>query len=244
VRIAYENYIDSATMTVLPSADANYPLSNIQDQRLSTIWKATSITAQTIFIDLGSAKAVNTCALMAHTVSTASTVIISGGASSTADTVSTSVSYNSGIMLKFATMGTYRYWKLSLTSNSVLLQAGRLWLGNYITIDPSSLLNFQIIKHRSDNVFHNNTRQKYASPGNKWREFQLSFPPTDETMLKTISTMFDYSRNCNSLIFCNFDTDRSYQIVEPCYCSISGDLQFKQSDRSKFDWSLSLEEEL
>lgn len=243
MRIAYENLADGATITA-SSSDSSHPVSNLQDERLSTLWASTAVTAQSIYIDMGSAVSVNTVALMGHNISSSATVTIYAGATTAVSALSSAITYNDGMMLLFSGGNTYRYWKLSISGNDAAPQAGRLWLGNYITIDPSSLLDFTVTKLRSDNVAHNASRGKYASEGVGWRRFSLDFPPTGGAMLASIEAMYDHSRNHGAMIFCNFDTIRDYHIVEPCYVSLSGDMAFKHAVGESFTYTLTMEEEL
>ena len=137
----------------------------------------------------------------------------------------------------------YKYWRFTFGAQGDL-EIGRLWLGEYLTIDPSSLLDFKVAKKRSDNVIHGKNRQKWASIGVGWREFNITFPPTEEAMIYELSKMYDEVGNHSSFIFCNFDQIRSYQLVEPCYVSFNGAIGFDHTDRMKFAYSLNMEEEM
>ncbi len=116
-------------------------------------------------------------------------------------------------------------------------------MGTRIAIDPSSLYNFSVSKRRSDTVTHGRDRQKYATEGVGWRRFSLSFPKTGGSALTNVLTMYDTVGNHSSMIFSNFDTTRSYEIVEPCYCSIVGGLTFAHARAQKYTWNLELEED-
>jgi hypothetical protein len=249
MRIAYHNEIDAlatSSLTALTS-DANYPISNVQDQRLKTVWHSTSDSAQTVIINMGSAVPITTAAVMGHNLTASALTTIAGGTSASVFTTAQTITYNSDMMLKFFTAAkTFQYWKFSInnpTNPDTYLSIGRLWLGTYITVDPSALTDFTVSKLRSDNVRYGRSRQKFASIGVGWRKFELSFPKTGGTMLTAIQTMYDTVGKHSSLIFCNFDTDVSYPIVYPCYCSIQEDLEFNHQGRMKFDYSLVLEED-
>jgi len=249
MRIAYHNEIDAlaaSSLTALTS-DANYPIANVQDQRLTIVWHSTSDSAQTVIIDLGAPATVNTVAIMGHNIgAAASTLTVAGGTTSTTFATAITLTWNADMILKFFTGQSKRYWKFTIddkTNPDTYLSIGRLWLGTYITVDPSALNDFTVSKLRSDNVAYGRSRQKFASKGVGWRKFELSFPKTGGTMLTAIQTMYDTVGKHSSLIFCNFDTDVSYPIVYPCYCSIQEDLEFNHRGRMKFDYSLVLEED-
>ena len=156
------------------------------------------------------------------------------------------ITYDAGISLKFFTSIAKRYWMLDIVeqaSTGSYIEMGRVWLGTYITVDPSSLVDFRITKKRSDIVIYGKHRQKWADPGYGWRRFELSFPETDASMLTQIETMYDTVGNHSSLIFCNFDTDRSWSLVTPCYASIEGDLSFVGRGSNRARWTMTLEED-
>ena len=60
MRITHVNLVDAVTYITPSSADADYPITNIQDQRLSTKWKSDTASTQTVIIDLGSAQDITT----------------------------------------------------------------------------------------------------------------------------------------------------------------------------------------
>jgi len=120
---------------------------------------------------------------------------------------------------------------------------GRLWIGNYLTISPSSLLNFKVDLKQNDTVVFSKSGQKFATPGITWREFSLSFPVSESSMISSIKTMFESVGNHNSVIFCNFDSiSDDYPIVSPCYCSLDGDIGFTHNESQKYSYSLKLRE--
>jgi len=123
------------------------------------------------------------------------------------------------------------------------IEIGRLWLGEYLDIDPTSLDSFSVKKKRSDRVIYGRNRQKWADEGVGWREFSLDFPPSNSTMVTAIQTMYDAVGNHSSIVFCNFDSIRDYEIVEPVYCSIVGELEFRHKGRQRYEYSLTLEED-
>ena len=247
MRIAYENYIDSTTTLTALTAVAGLPIENVQEQRLSVVYKTTAVTSQSVIINFGSAKSINTAAILGHNFTSSVTVTVSANSSdSWPGATSQTITYNSDIMLKFFTTETYQYWKFSIddpTNTAGFLSIGRLWLGQYIDFSPASNLDFTVTKNRSDIVTHGRHRQKFSSIGSMWRTINLSFPLTEEAMIVKLNTMFNYTGNHSSLIFCNFDTIRNNILVEPLYCSVNGNLDFNHQNRQKYTYTLKLEEE-
>ena len=274
MRIAYNNFSDRNTILSSSTAITNYPVTNLQDNRLSQTYRTATLTNAYIIVDLGTYSTVATViALINHNLTSSAVVTIDyNSINSFPGVTSQTVTYNSNMILKFynttdighllteagdnlttetgdylTTDYQYRYAKVSITDSANpdgYIELGRLWIGDYLTVDPSSLLDFKVTKKRSDYVQYGRNRQKWASPGVGWRKFELNFPPTEETLISELATMYDTIGNYKSLIFCNFDTIRDYVLVEPCYCGINGDFTFNHTERMKFIYSLNLEEDL
>jgi hypothetical protein len=136
----------------------------------------------------------------------------------------------------------YVFAKVSIT-NTNTVQLGRIWMGDYLQISPSSLLDFTVELKNSDVNIYGKDRQKISIPGVSWRRIELTFPSTDNTMITSIVNMYKEVGTYKSVIFCNFDTIRGYPLVEPLYCSFNNSLSFKHSESMKFSYELSLEED-
>jgi len=248
MRIAYTNLIDSATAPTALTADLQYPVTNLQNQRLAKPWRSTAVTAQTVVVDLGTATNITAAAVIGHNLTSGAVITLEGNpadswASPSVTTTITTIT--GGMCLNYFAGGSQRYWRFTIdnaTGGTSYIEIGRLWLGTYLTVDPSSLVDFTVTKSRSDTVTFGRGRQKYATEGVGWRSFRLSFPRTRATMLTAIQTMYDAVGNHGSVIFSNFDTTRAYPIVEPCYCSIDGDINFSHAGRMSFTYGLNLEE--
>lgn len=254
MRIAYDNFIDalSSGSMLASSYNTSYPLTNVQDQRLTVKWASDGATDQSAIFDLGSSVACSIFAILGHNISSACTVTVIGNndigtnlawTTSGESSVQT-ITYNAGAMLSFVSPMTYRYWKFTFAGcDAGGIEVGRLWIGDYIDISPASLDDFTVTKKRDDIVVYGHNRQKYASVGHGWREFTLKFPRTKGTTLSAIQTLYDTVGNHSSFIFCNFDSLRTYELVEPVYCSISGEIGFSHSGRQFYTYGLTLEED-
>ena len=250
MRIAYTNLIDAASAPTCLTTDLLYPAANIQNGRLSKRWRSTSPTAQTVVVNLGSAMSVDTIAILGHNLSTSSTLTIEAHTSDSWGTPALSavtLTHSTSAVLKFLSASqSYQYWRFTLddaTNSDAYVEAGRLWLGEYLTIDPTSTVAFTVTKLRSDTVAYGRDRQKYSTEGVGWREFNLSFPRTNGSVLTAVQTMYDTVGNHGSLLFCNFDSLRTYPLVEPVYCSIVGEIAFRHTRYMKFEYGIALEED-
>jgi len=252
MRLIYNNLIDAVTASAFTvvSENLNYPKDNLLDQRLGAVYRTGTPTAQSVTIDFGTAQSITVAAILGHNISTSATITIGYSSTSTSPFVPAatvvSITHSTGAMLAFFNSVSYRYWQFAIddaTNPDTYIEAGRLWLGTYLTVSPASLLDFTVKKKRSDTVTYGKHRQKMASIGEGWREFSLSFPVSEYAMIQSVSDMFDVVGNHSSLIFCNFDSLRTYPLVDPCYCSISGPVGFTHQGRLRFTYSLNLEED-
>jgi hypothetical protein len=240
----------------------------MQDERIAKSYRTSTLSNIQIVVDLGSAKTVTTAALLGHNLTAAATVRFSGAGSSyelttgletilrfvtpsdesydivteASDQLTTEADDALITGTSPTTIQTCVFEISDAANPDGYIEIGRIWIGDYIDIDPSSLNDFTVAKKRSDVVIFGKDRQKWASEGVGWRKFALQFPPSDEAMIEKISDMYDAVGNYKALIFCNFDTIRDYILVEPCYCSIDGEIQFNHQERMRFGYSLNLEE--
>jgi len=254
LRLAYNNFIDvlSSASIVASTEDTSYPVTNVQDQRLTTKWHSDDTTTQTVVIDLCATAACSIFAIISHNIASSVTTtvvgndqIASGLTWITSDQSSVqTITYNADMMLSFITPLSNRYWKFTFAGLTEALEIGRLWIGDYIDISPSSLNDFQVTLMRDDTVVYGRNRQKYASIGSQWRKFDLTFPRTKSTAISAIQTFYETVGNHTSFIFCNFDSLRGYSLVEPCYCSVSGEIGFTHARQQFYTYSLTLEEDL
>ena len=251
MRIAYTNLIDAGSAPTALTTDLLYPVENMQNQRLSKRWRSTDASAQTIVVNLGSAQAVDTVAILGHNFSGSAAVTIEAHTSDSWGTPALSaitLTYDAGAILSyFGSAATFQYWRFILddpNNADGYVEVGRPWLGTFLAIDPSSLDSFTVTKKRSDTVTYGRDRQKYATEGVGWRAFNLTFPRTAGTSLTAVQTMYDTVGNHGSVIFSNFDSLRIYPIVEPCYSSIVGEIDFRHGGFMQFLWGIQLEEDL
>lgn len=209
-----------------------------------------SITASGIIADYNIDKKwrVNTAAVLGHNIKSGTMVKVEGNDSNEwgAPDVSETLNYiaSGQTILKFLT-STYikKYWRFTFGSQGDL-SIGRLWLSDYITVSPSSLLDFKVAKKRSDLVMYGKDRQKFSNPGVGWRKFEFNFPKSDYDMIKKIEDLYDDVGLHTSFIFANFDSIRDFQLVEPCYVSFAAELNFTHSSYQKYSYGFVLEEDL
>jgi hypothetical protein len=191
---------------------------------------------------------INTISLLGHNILSGTQVKIQANNSNewsapSLDETFTYIESEKPILKFLSSTYIYKYWRFYFYGQGSI-EVGRMWLGEYITIDPSSLLGFKVSKKTSDTVLYGKERSKFGLEGSKWRRIELSFPPSQESLIKLLSDMFDEVGIYKSFIFCNFDTIRDYTLVEPLYGSFQNDLNFTHSKNQKYSYDLQIEEDL
>ena len=68
MRILYDNKVDSTLTTLQADSEysTDYPIEQVQDQRLTTKWKSSDGSTQSIIIDLGKRTAIDSVAILGH----------------------------------------------------------------------------------------------------------------------------------------------------------------------------------
>jgi hypothetical protein len=125
---------DSATLTVDDEL-SNYPVENIQDSRLSRIFKNSSLESAIVF-DMGEDVSVDCIAILSHNFSENATITLQGNDSDswTSPAFEQDITYSSGnITLEYTTQ-TYRYFRLYIndsTNSDGYIQLSRVIIGEY-----------------------------------------------------------------------------------------------------------------
>lgn len=132
----------AATVTATTAA-STMPASNLDKAQPTDIWRSTSLTGQSIAIDLGAAKAVDLVALLFTNLTSAATWRVQAGSTTgVSDYDSGTVTAWAGAtqnvarphaLLFLSSPQTYRYWKITLTDAAnpdSYFQAGRVFLSN------------------------------------------------------------------------------------------------------------------
>jgi len=248
MRIAWYNEIDALTASAISVSTSigGQDGANLLDQRLSTQWVTDTATSQSVVFSFSAAIDVTTIGVLGHNITSACTVTVEANTANSWITPAYSTTltvYDSGPILRFLVRSqTYQYWRMTFAGQASL-EIGRIWLGEYLTISPSSLLDYRVTDNRNDTVVIGRGRQLYGSEGTAWKTVELSFPKTAYTMIDSLRTLYAYSGLYKSLIFCNFDDLRTYELVEPMYCHIGQPIQFTHTDRQNYTYSLLLEED-
>lgn len=242
MRIIYENLWDNYAL-VESQEDTSYPAENTQDIRIAKTWRTQTASAATIYIDSGSSITCNCAAVIGHNFTLSAGIAVQAATASTFASVlmSANLSYRSDVMLVFFTADTHRYWRFSLSDTTAsCYEMGRLMLGTYLQVDPSSLVEFPESHVRSDRQAFSVANQLYSDKGIGHKEYRYSFENTGNTMKAAMQTMWETVGMYKPILFMNYDT--SYTVIPPVYCVIGEDMSFTHLKYDKWKYDLVLRE--
>lgn len=217
MRILYDNKADNAALSA-STANANYPLSAIQERHLSRTFRTTSATSQTITFDLGSAVALKCISILGHNLTTSATITLSGNSSDSwaSPPFTTTITAVTRDIVHYFTESTYQYWQLAISDASLsYIEIGRVFMGSYLQVTKPFINEYT--EDYDENTVQNYSRggQVYASKGVKIRQYQLTFPYFANAMVQSFKTMLDDVGAHTSLIA---DLDENNQDkLEPLY---------------------------
>ena len=134
-------------------------------------------------------------------------------------------------------------WRFYITNQNVddgYFEGGRFMLGEYLQVDPSSLVEVPEKHIRNDRQAFSKSNQFYADQGSGWRELKYKFVNSPDTMKDKIETMWDLNGKHTPFLLMNYDT--SFSIIPPLYCTITKDITFDHLLHDKWGYNFDLRE--
>lgn len=244
LRIIWNNLADTGTLTAL-SEDSSFPKENVQNEFKTKTWRSTGITDEWLKWDLGSSQNVTCVAVVNHNFDAGGTYVFEGNDTDdwASPAVSETLTYDDGIVLKYFTGGSYRYWRLKMTNTSgTYVSVGRVMFGPYT--EPSQ--NYSASWRQRDVDWSAFSRsmggQAHMDKRETYKSLTLNFEAAPLTDKQLIETMFDTvgisHRVVISLDPTNYLNDRSY------YGRFPESPVFSHTISEQYDYSLTFEEDL
>lgn len=246
MRFVYTNYFDSYTVSA-SNEDGNYPASNLQDSRLSKVWRTTSLTSQTATIDSGTGNTLTPtfAALLNTNFSTGATIKIQGSSSSgfTSSTELSLSRVDADFVGSFLSLSAKRFWRFLVKdtgSTDTYMRAGRAWLGTYITLGVSVEKDFPEELIDSSIYSLSYSGQHYGDAGVVRKGYNLKIPylnSTQKTALETFLVTVKKSKN-----FITIFNETSLGQIKPVYGFKSKDHAYKHIYNNQWECNLQIEE--
>lgn len=224
------------------SASGSYPVSNLQDTRLSRVYH-TDGKASTEYVHIVNGSTVTYACILGHNLSTDCTVYVEGSDStwSTGAAFSTTMTVSTGIMVSSLTASTYAYWRFRFNDTSTATtyhSIGGLYLGMYVQL-PGMKPDQTISDETTARVTVSDGGQAYGDDGYDYRSPAINFPYLVSTQRTDIRTMFASVKNYTPVIALIWES--ALTLEEPLYCIIdSKTLDWKKTGDIGKPWSVSL----
>jgi hypothetical protein len=242
MRILWQNLIDDGSSYTPYSEDANYPVSNLYDTRLSRVYRSLAAVA-TEYILVNESCAPQYVGLINHNVSSSATIYVEGGSSSGLSTLtySTTFTWSSYTMLSTqpSTVAcTYHRIRVVGSTTSTQIQIGYLFMGNYIEL-PGMKNDQETIDEVTSKITVSDSGQAYGDDGYRYRSFTINFPYVTQSQRTSVRTMFATIKNYQPVITVIWPGNTTYET--PIYSIIdSKNLSFKRTDDYNLPWTFSL----
>ena len=244
MRILYDSILDDTNLYTPVSENANYPIENIYNEKLSREYRTTGITAENIVIDAGVGNTLDadTFTISGHNFTSSATLKIQANATDSwgAPTLDTSITYGAETIATSFTGTDLRFWRFTMadaTNTDGYLKMGRLMLGDYLQITKGASKRFMETINDTTSGYTSGGGQYYAVQGYRYRTYDLNFPYWSNSMRESIRTILASVQNVSPvvLIIDESNTDTLY----PVYCIIEGD--FNVTHLHDYKWSGNLE---
>ena len=251
MRIIYNNKIDDVGTAAITasSEEVNFDAPRVQDERLSVAWRSTSAGGlEWVKLDAGAGTTitVDTAAVLGHNLTSTAVVLIEGNATDAwgSATVSEAITFRAGAMIKFITSASRRFWRFSFTDTGITsgyVEIGRLFLGTYLQVRPSSFFDSIPFRHdRTDRFAYSQGGQLYADKGVQQVAVAYNFPNTTNAQKALMETMWNDIGMHTPMIFSNYDTE--FTAVGPIYAHINRPMTFDRVPGDKWRFSLDVKE--
>ena len=245
MRILWNNLWDLYALTE-SQEDAAYPVENTQDSRLAKVWRTATPSAANIKIDAGLGQLItcNSAAIIAHNFSSSATLAIQAATAPTWTVAfNTALTFREGTIVKYFDSQSFRCWLFSFSDNSNpdgYYEVGRLFLGAYLQVDPSSLVEFPEEHVRTDNQKFSRSNQLYADEGIGYKQLRYKFEAASASAKTLMEALWDGVGKHTPFLLMNYD--ETFTVIEPLYCAITENVVFQHKKYDLWDFELVLRE--
>ncbi len=180
-----------------------------------------------------------------HNLSADATIKIQGNDYDTWEgtPLDTEMTWRDGPIVTFMTSASYPFWRFYIINQNVddgYYEVGRFMLGEYLQVDPSSLVEFPEKHPRNDRQAFSKSNQFYADQGSGWKELKYKFVNSTDSMKGKIETMWNTIGKRKPILFMNYDT--SFSVHEPIYVAIIKDITFGHLLHDRWEYNLEIRE--
>lgn len=196
VKLFYTNLIDASGVVITETSEVStLPSSNVAHEFKERIWRTgTSVAAEYVTFDLGSATAATSAIILNHTLTAADTLIQVRGSTdnfAASNVLVASFTWSSGTMLITFNSASYRYWRIAFTKSAAgqSRDIGRIFIGTYYTTEDEP--DYDGFRKRPEDL----SRKQQSLGGQQWTEdlpyrqnFRAQFTHISNTMQTSLET--------------------------------------------------------
>jgi len=199
MRFFYNNLIDVSGVTITGSTTTSgYPATNVAHEFKTKVWRTGStVAAETLTFDLGSAKAVTAVILLAHTLTASDTSIqlLANSSDSWGSPAFTqALTHASNVISQTFSSQTYRYWRITFTKSAAgeTRDIGRVFLGTYheTAIQPD-YDGFDLDPQDRTTKQKSIGGQTYADQRSQYRMLSLDWSGVSQSQMTNFKTIAD-----------------------------------------------------
>lgn len=200
MRLFSDNWIDYTATVITPATqDSILTAANIANALRKKVYRtAATQAAESITLDLGSAKAVTALILLDHTLTAGDSLLkLEGSTNNFASVAFTqALTWASGTILKTIASQTYRYWRISFTKSAAgeTRDIGRVYLGTYDEFTEAQAPDYTGLvweKNDPSKGIKSAGGVSYFDIQEKFDSFGLKFSMIDQTQVTTFETIFN-----------------------------------------------------
>jgi hypothetical protein len=243
--VAYDNSrLDASTIT---ASSAFFEVTNLQDTRLSKVWRSTGKASENIVFDMGSAFSATSIFLAGTNFpyGTGITITIQANATNAwgSPSFSQALTFTAASTMPYALFAAqnYRYWRLVLAGDPTgvtYFEIGRVFIGNYVTF-PAVLPGIKIPKKSTGLTQYSITGQAYGDEGVTYRAFTCTMPVMSETERQTVLAFFNSVTNVGTFFLAIWENDLSTEPV--IYAILDQDsIEFSAQPQAGLAWQADL----
>ena len=238
MKILWNNTAVDATLSAT-TEDSDYPVENIQDVRTKKVFRSTDDAAERI-VFAGTATA-SYCVIINHNFSSSATIKIEGNDSDSwgSPSLSETMTYNSGMIVKSFTEATYDYWSIYVDDNNSdgYIEIGFVFIGTYLRM-PKMKRDQSIPKSVNSYQQVGQGGQVFGGINYHYREFDVNFKFLTNTQRHNIVSMFSTVGDVTPIILIPW-TDRDFENY--MYAIINQKtINFERTDSQNYPWETNM----
>jgi hypothetical protein len=228
LRLFFDNLLLYAAVALTPSTEtSSLPSTNLLGAFRSKPWRTGATqAAETLVIDLGSAKAVTSLILLDHTLTNADTGLAIQGNSSNSwgsPAFSQNLTWTSGTITQTFASQNYRYWRLTFTktSSAETRDIGVLFLGTYY--DSTEQPDYDGYQRQVTDLSVSQRTiggQLFVDKRSQFRAIKLDFAQCNAAQVNQIVTVLKLVGTAVSF-FVIVDTNGTGELAETIYVKFS-----------------------